>query len=131
MRTYLLIVVGGVVGANARYLVSQWAARRWTAGFPVGTLLVNVVGSFVLGLLSPLVAAGSAGGADARLLVGTGFCGAFTTFSTFAYEAVALARGGRRRPAALNVGGTVALCLGAAGLGVLLAGLVAGGAGAP
>jgi CrcB protein len=131
MRTYLLIAVGGVVGANARYLVSQWAARRWPAGFPVGTLLVNVAGSFVLGLLSPFVAAGLAGGADARLLVGAGFCGAFTTFSTFAFESVALTRGGRLRPAALNVGGTVALCLGAAGVGALLAGLVAGGGGSP
>jgi CrcB protein len=138
MRTYLLIACGAVLGANARYLVSQWAARRWPSGFPYGTLIVNVTGSFILGLLSALVGARFPDASGAQLLIGTGFCGAFTTFSTFAYESVALAKQAKqtkqtgpleqrdRLPVLANVGASVVLCVGAAALGVVVAGAVAG-----
>ncbi|WP_184317677.1 fluoride efflux transporter CrcB [Geobacillus subterraneus] len=77
-----LVMIGGFFGAMARYAVSRWAARR-SPRFPLGTLIVNLLGSFLLGWL-----AGS-GAADAeKLLVGTGFMGAFTTFSTLKWESV-------------------------------------------
>ncbi|AGT33040.1 camphor resistance protein CrcB [Geobacillus genomosp. 3] len=82
MTTPLLVALGGFFGAVARYAVSRWAARR-SPRFPLGTLIVNLLGSFLLGWL-----AGS-GAADAtKLLVGTGFMGAFTTFSTLKWESV-------------------------------------------
>jgi CrcB protein len=126
MRTYLLIACGAVLGANARYLVSRWAARRWKSPFPYGTLIVNVAGSFILGLLSALAGALGSDAAGAQLLIGTGFCGAFTTFSTFAYESVALSRRGARRLAVANVGVGVLLCVGAVALGVATATTLAG-----
>jgi CrcB protein len=99
--TVLLVALGAVVGASLRHLVS-----RALPGEP-GTLLVNVVGSFVLGVL---VGADP----DAQALVGVGFCGALTTFSTFALEAV---DGVPARRTALAVARTLALCLPAAALG--------------
>ncbi|AMX82671.1 camphor resistance protein CrcB [Geobacillus subterraneus] len=82
MMASLLVMIGGFFGAICRYAVSRWAARR-SPRFPLGTLIVNLLGSFLLGWL-----AGS-GAADAeKLLVGTGFMGAFTTFSTFKWESV-------------------------------------------
>ncbi|WP_031407781.1 fluoride efflux transporter CrcB [Geobacillus vulcani] len=82
MMAPLLVMIGGFFGAICRYAVSRWAARR-SPRFPLGTLIVNLLGSFLLGWL-----AGS-GAADAeKLLIGTGFMGAFTTFSTFKWESV-------------------------------------------
>jgi CrcB protein len=124
MQTYLLVGLGGIIGANLRYLVSSVVASRWGTLFPYGTLSINLLGSFLLGLL--LAAAIGPGGANARALLGTGFCGGFTTFSTFAFESIALFWSGDRRGAALNALGTMGLGLGAAALGVLLGGVVAG-----
>ena len=131
MRTYLLIAGGALLGATARYLVSQWAARRWPSRFPYGTLIVNVTGSLILGLLSALVDARLPDARlpdaiGAQLLIGTGFCGAFTTFSTFAYESVALTRKGSRLLAVANVGVSVVLCVGAVALGMVVATMLAG-----
>ncbi|BBW95332.1 fluoride efflux transporter CrcB [Geobacillus icigianus] len=82
MMAPLWVMIGGFFGAICRYAVSRWGARR-SPRLPLGTLIVNLLGSFLLGWL-----AGS-GAADAeKLLVGTGFMGAFTTFSTFKWESV-------------------------------------------
>jgi len=82
MTAPLLVMLGGFFGAMARYAVSRWGMRH-SSRFPFGTLIVNLLGSFLLGWL-----AGS-GAADAeKLLVGTGFMGAFTTFSTLKWESV-------------------------------------------
>lgn len=121
MRTYLLIGLGGILGANARYLVSVWAAGRWPAAFPYGTLIVNITGSLLLGVTLALLGTRPGGSADARLLVGTGFCGAYTTFSTFAFESVALMRERDHLPALANVLGNVLLCLVGTAAGILLA----------
>src|SRR5438067_7305899 len=92
VRAFVLIGLGGVLGANARYLVSVWAANRWGVAFPYGTLLVNATGSFLIGFVLALVAARFGDSAEGRLLVVAGFLGAYTTFSTFAFETVALSR---------------------------------------
>lgn len=114
---WLLVAVGAGVGAPARYLTDR-AVQRWRGSrFPLGTLGVNVLGSLLLGIV---IGSASHGGAssDVVLLTGTGFCGAFTTYSTFAYETVRLAEDGRVLAAAVNVLGSVLPGLGAAALGV-------------
>jgi CrcB protein len=116
MGTLLLIALGAAVGAPLRYLTDRWMQARVGTKFPWGTLVVNVVGSFVLGLAAGGSLAAAAHGAVSALL-GTGFCGTLTTYSTFGYETVQLATQGARLRALLNV------------LGTVLAGLVAAAAG--
>ncbi|ADI25836.1 fluoride efflux transporter CrcB [Geobacillus sp. C56-T3] len=82
MYAPLFVAIGGFFGAICRYAVSRWAVRR-SPRFPIGTLIVNLLGSFLLGWL-----AGSGAADAAKLLVGTGFMGAFTTFSTLKWESV-------------------------------------------
>jgi len=115
----LLVIVGAMVGAPARYLTDRLVQGRHDTGFPWGTFLVNVVGSLVLGLVT-----GAAATPAVAALVGTGFCGALTTYSTFGYETVQLAAGGRRLLAGLNALGSVAAGLGAAALGLALGGVL-------
>lgn len=106
--TALLVLVGGAIGAPARYLTDLYV-RHWTGGdFPWGTMAVNAAGSLVLGLLAGAAASGVLPG-WVLTLAGTGFCGALTTFSTFSYETVRLAENGRWRSAALNVLGSLAV----------------------
>lgn len=112
--TALLVIAGAAVGAPVRYLVSQWARRRFP-GLPWGTFAVNTAGSLLLGLL-----AGALVSAPAMSLLGTGFCGALTTYSTFAEETYQLPRG----KAALNATGSVLAGIIAAAGGFLLGTLV-------
>lgn len=109
----LLVVLGAAVGAPLRYAVDRMVQARY--GPPWGTFAVNMAGSLVLG-----VVIGAAASPEVTALVGTGFCGALTTYSTFGYETVALGKGGRRGAAVLNAVGSVVLGLAAAGLGLLL-----------
>ncbi len=114
--TALLVLLGGAIGAPARYVTDLYV-RQWTgADFPWGTMAVNVVGSLVLGLLAG-AAAGGVLPAWVLTLAGTGFCGALTTFSTFSFETVRLAENGQWRSAALNVLGSLAAGTAAVGLG--------------
>ncbi|MFF7265131.1 fluoride efflux transporter CrcB [Streptomyces sp. NPDC008159] len=117
---WVLVVVGGMVGAPLRYLTDRAVQSRHDTVFPWGTFTVNVAGSLVLGVLTGAVAAGAAG-SDLRLFLGTGLCGALTTYSTFSYETLRLAQDGARLHAALYVIGSVAAGLGAAFAGVALA----------
>jgi CrcB protein len=109
--TVLLVLLGGAVGAPARYLTDLAVQRLHGSSFPWGTWTVNVGGSFLLGL----VAAGASSWVET--LVGTGFCGALTTYSTFGYETVRLAEEGETAGAAANVVGSLVVGLLAAGLG--------------
>ena len=109
----LLVIVGAAVGAPLRYATDRIVQSRHDTGFPWGTFTVNVVGSFVLGV----VVAGAPPAVVA--LVGTGFCGALTTYSTFGYETVQLATGSRLF-AMFNALGSVLAGLGAAGLGLAI-----------
>jgi fluoride exporter len=83
---YLLIGIGGFLGANARYLVAVWVAERLGSGFPYGTFIINVSGSFLLGVLGGAIAEGSLVHPNLRLFFAIGFLGAYTTFSTFSFE---------------------------------------------
>ncbi len=109
--TFLLVLVGGAVGAPTRYLADLAVQRLHATAFPWGTWVVNVFGSFVLGTV---VAAGQGW---ATTLVGTGFCGALTTFSTFGYETVRLSEEGETATALWYVVASLAAGLLAATLG--------------
>lgn len=109
----LMVVLGAAVGAPLRFVTDRLVQSRHDTGFPWGTFTVNVVGSFALGLVL-----GSTAPPAVVALVGTGFCGALTTYSTFGYETVTLASDGRRLLALLNVLASLAAGLGAAGLGL-------------
>ena len=95
---YLLVGVGGFIGANARYLVARWVAAFVDTRFPLGTFVINVSGSFVLGVLATIVTQKMFASSEAaRLALGVGFLGAFTTFSTFEYETHHYQHRGKRR----------------------------------
>jgi CrcB protein len=123
---YLWVALGGALGSVARYAVSLGAVRWLGAGFPWGTLLVNVAGSFAIGLLAALATADGrpALGADARAFVMIGILGGFTTFSSFSLETLTLARTGALGAAAANVGLSLVLCLAGVSLGFIAAALV-------
>jgi CrcB protein len=110
--TVLLVALGGAAGAPARYLLDKAITARQSSQFPWGTFVVNMLGCLALGVLAGPTLAG-----HVFALLGTGFCGAFTTYSTFAYEAVALAERRAVRSSAAYTLGSVAggLMLAAAG----------------
>lgn len=126
MQGFLLVSLGGVLGANVRYLITTWAAGRFGTAFPHGTLLVNVAGSFLLGLFFGAFATIFNNDPSARLLIATGFLGAETTYSTFAYETVALIRFGDHRDAIRNVVANVVIGLAATALGLAIAAMATG-----
>jgi len=98
----LAIGSGGFAGAIARYLLSHWAHRVLKLAFPVGTLLVNLLGCFLIGLLVTLIETRQVFSPAVRLLLITGFLGSLTTFSTFGFETVELVRVGSYGAALLN-----------------------------
>ena len=116
--TLLLLVIAGGCGALLRYEVELAVRRRTRSDFPYGTLLINVSGSFVLGLLVGL--AGRHGVSPSVVTVfGTGLLGAYTTFSTFSFDTVSLVEHGKTRTAVANLGASVVLGLAAAALGLV------------
>ncbi|MGJ7877692.1 fluoride efflux transporter CrcB [Streptomyces rochei] len=117
---WLLVMAGAMVGAPLRYLTDRAVQARHGTVFPWGTFTVNVVGCLVLGTLAGAANHGAAS-ASVQLLVGTGLCGALTTYSTFSYETLRLAENGARLLAAANVLAGVVAGLGAAFLGTALA----------
>jgi len=124
MDALLFIGVGGFLGANARYLLTVWTdsvlVPRWGA-FPFGTLAVNLLGSFGLALLAAWVGSRVGLPPQLRWLVGTGFFGAFTTFSAFASDSVTLFEAGRLGTFLLNILLNNGLCLLGAALGLFVA----------
>ncbi|MCB0163667.1 MAG: fluoride efflux transporter CrcB [Anaerolineae bacterium] len=121
MLQYLWIGLGGFMGANARFLVQQWAAQQWGADFPYGTLLANVGGSFIIAFFLTLATGRFSIPPGVRLFVAVGFLGGFTTFSSFAYETFQLAGQTDGWTALLNFFGNNILGLAGVLLGVLLA----------
>src|SRR5215813_3014698 len=113
MSRMLLVSLGGALGSLARYGLAGVVQQATGASFPWGTLMVNVLGSFVIGLV--LAASLDRGliGADLRIFLAVGFCGGFTTMSTFGYETVALLRDGSVAAALGNVTASVGACVAA------------------
>ena len=119
--TYLAISIGAILGANLRFLVGGWMLDRMGAEFPYGTLLINVTGSFAIGLAYALIE--RHGAPDwVRPLVIVGFLGAYTTFSTFSLDTLAMAERGAWLAAGAYVLGSVAASLAAVWAGVTLGG---------
>ncbi|MEA2828288.1 MAG: fluoride exporter [Actinomycetota bacterium] len=119
---WVAFVVAGAAGSVARYLVHGWFLGRTGPDLPWGTFAVNLSGSFVLGLLTGLAL--YHGFPDTpRVVLGTGFCGAYTTFSAFTVDTVRLVEDGMAPAAAANALGTLVLGLAAAALGLGLASL--------
>lgn len=116
--TVALLVAAGAVGALLRYEVEYVVRRRSGSDLPLGTLVINVSGSFVLGLLAGL-AAHHGLSASVVTVAGTGLLGAYTTFSTFSFDTVGLLERGRAGAALANLGASLVLGLGAAALGLL------------
>jgi len=120
---FLLICLGGALGTGARYLTSLWAVSAFGAAFPAGTLLVNIIGSFLIAFVMQM---GSSISPDLRLTLTTGVLGGFTTYSAFNFETMSLLRSGAMGSAALNVGVTLFGCLAAGFLGMELARMLFG-----
>jgi CrcB protein len=118
---YLVIGVGGFVGAIARYVLAVWIGQRWGRSFPLGTFVINVSGSFLIGLLMTLMAERFTENPQWRLLLVVGFLGAYTTFSTFEYETGALLKDGEWLYAGVNVIGSVFVGFMALKLGEIIA----------
>lgn len=121
LNPYVAISVGGAVGANARHLVASWAATQWGTQFPVGTLLINVSGSCVLGVYLTLAIERFTGHPALRLLVATGFLGAYTTFSTFSVETLQLLESGQALTGIGYMAASVVISLMATAIGMLAA----------
>jgi CrcB protein len=115
----LLVIAGAAVGAPLRYLGDRAIQARHDTVFPWGTLTVNVLGSLILGIVTGAVTAGGAS-PQVQLALGTGFCGALTTYSTFSYETLRLLEDDARLFAAANVVASIVAGLGAAFLGVAI-----------
>lgn len=119
--TILYIALGGVAGTLSRYGLEGWVQSRAATGFPLGTLIVNLSGSFVLGFVIRLATGAALISPDLRAGLTIGFCGAFTTMSTFSYESVALMSDGDYGRAALYMTATILGCVLAVVTGTALA----------
>jgi fluoride exporter len=126
MTRFLLVCLGGAFGSGARYLVSIGAVALLGIGFPYGTLIVNVTGSFLVALLMHVGLATEMLSPELRLMLTTGVMGGFTTYSTFNYETLAYFREGAWGIAVLNVVLTLVACLGAGVAGMAVGRLIFG-----
>ena len=121
MRDFLAISAAAIVGANLRYLLSRLAAREFGPVFPYGTLTINIIGSFIVGFFVIWTTERVLVDPRWRLLVVVGFCGSFTTFSSYAYETMAYFEGGQWGLMLANIFTNNLLCLGGALAGMALA----------
>jgi len=122
----LLVCAGGAIGSGARYLTALWAASAMSPAFPYGTLIVNVLGSFLIAFIMHVGSATELLPADVRVMLTAGVMGGFTTYSTFNYETTNYFRLGSWSTGMLNIGVTVIGCLIAGFAGLMLARLIVG-----
>ncbi len=127
MSRFFWICLGGAAGTGARYLLSGWVLAALGAGFPYGTLAVNVLGSFCVGLLMQIGVATPVMSPTLRLALTTGVMGGFTTYSAFNYETIRYIQDGAWRVALGNVTATLAACLVAGFAGIALGRSLFGG----
>lgn len=120
LLTYSAIAIGGAIGACLRFAVGEWTLHLFGRAFPFGTLLVNILGSFVIGLLYGLLITEQIAPNPWRIFIGIGVLGAFTTFSTFSMDTVLLLQQGDWLKAIANVVLNLVLCLTLAWLGLKL-----------
>jgi fluoride exporter len=120
-NNFLVISLGAIFGANARYWISRYAARAMGPVFPFGTLIINVTGSLIVGFFVVWTTERVLADPRWRLLVVVGFCGAFTTFSSYAFESMAYFEQGRWGLMLTNIFSNNLLCLGSALAGMALA----------
>jgi CrcB protein len=121
MERLLFICLAGALGTGTRYLVGVWAAERFGTAFPYGTLIVNVVGCFLIALVMQTAASAASLSPTLRLALTTGFLGGLTTYSSFAYETTKLAQADARGAAAWNFVLTTGGCFLAVVLGLAVA----------
>jgi len=118
--TILYIALGGIAGTLSRYGLEGWIQTRTASGFPLGTLVVNISGSFLLGFILRIATGAAVISPDVRAGITIGFCGAFTTMSTFSYESVTLLNDGDYLRAALYMTATILGCVAAVMTGAAL-----------
>lgn len=118
---YLWIAIGAVAGASARYFLSGLIARNFSTTFPYGTLLINLTGSLILGFFLVFSTERMLLDPRWRLLIAIGFCGSYTTFSSYAFESFALFEQGQWLMTATNIVASNALCLAAVLAGAAVA----------
>jgi CrcB protein len=109
MLNYLMVAIGGALGSMARLWVSTLVTDRVTETFPLGTLIVNITGSFIIGLLAGMFRSGASSSARAFLM--TGICGGYTTFSSFSLQNLQLLQSGNYYYAGLNTALSLLLCM--------------------
>jgi len=122
---YTFVALGGACGASLRFYISQLVLNWLGKGFPFATLMVNITGSFIMGLLYQLIEHEIIDINIHRTLIGIGFLGAFTTFSTFSLDSLLLIQQGDLLKAAINILLNVSLCIAAAALGLYLVSAIA------
>ena len=115
------ITFGGILGTVSRYLLQGWIQTRTGTAFPIGTLVINLAGSLVLGFVIRYATGSTVVSPEVRAGLTIGFCGAFTTMSTFSYESMTLLADGEYFRAALYMGGTIGGCLAAVVAGTVIA----------
>jgi CrcB protein len=117
----LYVALGGVAGTLARYLLGGWVQQQSGSSFPIQTLVINISGSFLVGLIARLATGTTIVTPEMRAALTVGFCGAYTTMSTFSYESIQLLNDGQYLRAALYGGSTILGCFAATFGGIVLA----------
>jgi CrcB protein len=121
---FILVCLAGAFGTGARYLLGTWAVRSFGPSFPVGTLIINAVGSFLLAIIMGLSLERNLVPPDLRVVLATGVMGGFTTYSSFNYETLRLFQQGSRGLAVAYLGATVVGCLVLGALGAIVVRLI-------
>jgi CrcB protein len=121
LQTVLLISLGAIIGANLRYFVAQYVTTLLPSSFPFGTLIINISASFVLGLFLIWTSERVLADPRWRLLMAVGFCGGYSTYSSYAFETFALFEKGQLSFAVLNILATNTICFIAVALGAIVA----------
>jgi len=121
MSMLAYILLGGIAGTVGRYALQGWIQNRAGTGFPVGTLAINLAGSFALGFIVRFATGSTLVSPELRAGLTIGFCGAFTTMSTFSYESVTLLQDGEYLRAGIYMAATILGCLGCVVAGTVLA----------